>query len=524
MKSKLSAGQPSLAVEEAESAQGGAPLAELLGVSKKYGETNALRDVSLEFTAGRIHGLVGENGAGKSTLVKILSGLVKPDSGQLSVDGKVLTFDTPRDALDRGISTVYQELSLAPKLTVAENLLMGWQAKGQRQWYRSHRILDATAEAIMAEWSLEGISPFSLVGRLSLGSQQQLEIVRGCARRPRLLILDEPTAALGAPAVEWLFSQMRKLRDAGACIVYISHRLNEVRLSCTDITVLRDGKCVAVFETPRDVPERDVVRAIAGRTIVALERSRESAPRQGASVAIEAESMSVGSQVKDVSFQLREGEILGVAALEGSGQRELFLALFGALGVNSGALKVGGRRVQFSSPRDAVKAGIALVPEDRKAGGLLLDSSLVSNVALASLSKWQRFGFVRGRPARCVTVNLLDSLAVSYASSNDRAGGLSGGNQQKVVLAKWLAADSKMFLMYDPTRGVDPATKLDMYAQLRRLVREGRSVMLYSTELDEILNLSDRIIVLYRGRLVVEFNELPVKEEEVVSAMMGIAR
>ena len=501
---------------------GSEPLLTLEGLSKRYGETAALEDVSLQFTSGRVHGLVGENGAGKSTLVKIMSGLESPHSGTLSFEGKVIALESPRHALELGISTVHQELTLAPKLTVAENLLMGWHAREDRRWIRSHRTLDQLAEVIMQEWELDGIRAYSLVHRLSLGSQQQLEIVRACARRPRLLILDEPTAALGAPAVEWLFRQLEKLRRAGTCIVYISHRLNEVRLSCSDITVLRNGRQVGTVEEPEEVPEGEIIRMIAGREIEDLERSPMPPPRPDAKPVIEARSVSVGRTVLDVSFELREGEVLGVAALDGSGQRELFLALFGAMPFDGGEVDVDGSRVRFGSPKEAVDAGLALVPEDRKSGGLLLDSSLTANIALASLGKFQRLGFFRGKSARRESLKLLASLGVAYSSVDVRAGTLSGGNQQKIVLAKWLAANSRVFLMYDPTRGIDPGTKRDIYAQLRNLVDQGRSMLFYSTELEEVLNLSHRILVLYRGRVVREFDELPVKEEEIVAAMMGI--
>ncbi len=399
---------------------------------------------------------------------------------------------------------------------------MGWQAVESRRRYRSHRAVDRFATTMMDDWELEGIPSYVPVQRLTLGDQQRLEIVRACARRPRLLILDEPTAALGAPAVKWLHAQLAKLIDAGTCIVYISHRLEEIRSSCSDITVLRDGRCVGAVDDPQGVPDAKIVRMIAGREIERLEAGEKVAARPGAKVRLEARSLTVGRVLSEVSLKLSEGEILGVAALEGSGQRELFLTLFGATRPDGGSLSLDGQPARFRTPRDAVAAGVALVPEDRKSGGLLLESSNTSNVVLASLKKFQRFGFFRSRAARSLTVGILQSLAVKYSSPDERVGALSGGNQQKVVLAKWLAAESQIFLMYDPTRGVDPATKIDMYTRIRELANEGRSILLYSSEMEEVLYLSTRILVMYRGRIVREFANLPVADEEVVSAMLGL--
>jgi ribose transport system ATP-binding protein len=278
-----------------------------------------------------------------------------------------------------------------------------------------------------------------------------------------------------------------------------------------------------LIEDPQHVGEREVIRMIAGREVDQLEARPTPSLRADARVELEVRSLRVGRQIVDLSMHLREGEVLGIAALEGSGQRELFLALFGAVPLDAGTVLVHGRPVRIRSPREAVAAGLALVPEDRKAGGLLLDSSLVTNVSLASLSRFSRLGLFRSQVARRRTLELLSALAVKYTSADDRAGALSGGNQQKVVLAKWLAAESRVFLMYDPTRGVDPATKLDMYSRIRELADQGRSILFYSSEIEEVLNLSTRILVMYRGKIVRAYSQLPVSEEEVVSAMLGMA-
>lgn len=514
---------PTSDVASTEAGESGAasPLVALDNVSKRYGNTQALRDVSLQFNAGGVHGLVGENGAGKSTVVRLLSGVIRPDGGRILIRGEEVDLRNPRQAFALGVSTAFQELTLAPQLSVAHNVLMGWQAKPGIKGLTSNIALERRASAVLADWGIHDIKPSRPVEQLSLAQQQRLELVRAFARARSLLLLDEPTAALTGPGVEWLFSQIRRVTEIGLCVVYISHRLDEVRTICSELTVLSDGRSVGTLADPAHAPEREVVRMMAGGH--SIERVTEAAPdpRPPGDVQLATESLSLTGAYSDISLAVRSGEILGIAALEGSGQHELLLTLFGALRPTSGQMSVAGRRTRLRNPAEAVRKGIALIPEDRKAGGLLLDSSSTVNTVLPSLPRFTRFGFYRQRQARAKAAAVLKQMQVKLGSLDERVGALSGGNQQKVVLAKWLLAGSKTFLMYDPTRGVDLDTKEDVYRKLRELAAGGAAIIFYSTDIEEVLQLSTRVLVMYRGGIKVEFEPGSVDRAKVVAAMVG---
>jgi ABC-type sugar transport system ATPase subunit len=475
----------------------------------------------LRFSAGGVHGLVGENGAGKSTVVRMLSGVIEPDAGRIIIRGDEVQLRSPRQAFHLGISTAFQELTLAPQLSVAQNLFMGWQAEPTSKWLTSHRALERRATALLAHWGIHGIDAFRPVEQLSLAEQQRLELVRAFSRARSLLLLDEPTAALTEPGVEWLFSQIRKVTERGLCVVYISHRLDEVRTICSELTVLSDGRSVGTLADPASASPQEVVKMMAGGRSIGRITAAAPDPRPPGDVQLAAEALSFVGAYHDVTLAIRSGEILGIVALEGSGQRELFLSLFGALRPTSGQLSVAGRQMRLRNPAQAVRHRIALIPEDRKAGGLLLDSSSTVNMVLPSLPVFTRVGFYRYRLARERAGTWLQRMQVKFGSLEDRVGALSGGNQQKVVLAKWLLAGSQTYLMYDPTRGVDLETKDEIYIKLRELAADGAAILLYSTDIEEVLQLSTRLMVMYRGRIKAEFDPAKANRAHLVAAMVG---
>ena len=453
---------------------------DIIGLSKSYGATHALRSVDLRLERGEVHALLGENGAGKSTLVKVLSGIVRPDAGSIAIAGVPFAPTSLMEARAAGLSTAFQELSLLPNLSVADNLMLP-RLRKDRLGLAAAAANVRAAERVLAEFNAAEIDPKILVGDLSLAERQRIEIVRAFSHRPRILVLDEPTAALAQP--EWLFHEVERVARAGTAVLYITHRLAEVRRLCSQATVLRNGSKIDTVRLT-GTSDADVFRMMVGKAPGERAQRSMAAPDAEAPAALSVRDLS-GAAVDGVSFDLRPGEILGVAALEGQGQRELFRMLAGAAPVRRGTMAVRGRTVAPRSPARALKMGIGFLPEDRKSEGIFRGIGTTENVSLSVIDQMTRLGLIdREEEQRRVGAQATEvELQNGYLGRPIDA--LSGGNQQKALLARVLLTGAKQLVLYDPTRGVDVGTKELIYGVIRRFVADGGSVLIYSTELEE---------------------------------------
>ena len=468
------------------------------GISKSYGGIHALRSVGFDVAPGEIHALVGANGAGKSTLLKILSGVVAPDEGEILLGGHPVRIDSPHGAHVLGIGLVPQETMLCENLSIAENIFLG-----SYRWLRPS-VLEADARRRLHDLGLE-YDPAAAVSRLSVAQKQLVQIVRALAFEPEVLALDEPTACLSEGEVAVLFRILRDLRSRGVTILFVSHRLKEIQEISDRATVLRDGKWVATLDakaTPRD----ELVRHMAGRE-VSIDR--------GKAASIRGEALSV-QDLRGVSFRVHQGEVLGWFGLVGAGRTELARALFG-IDPARGGIRIGGLPVEVAAPRDAIAQGIALVPEDRKLQGLVLKLGVGHNISLASLGRLSRWGAVSAARERTLVAASIEKLKIRCSGAWQLVGQLSGGNQQKVVLSKWLQTRLKVLILDEPTKGVDLAAKAELQAIVRELAREGTAVILISSELEEIRQMADRILVFKAGRLVGEFPGPGATDQELMS-------
>ncbi|MFN7947697.1 MAG: sugar ABC transporter ATP-binding protein [Blastocatellia bacterium] len=473
-----------------------------------------LTGVSLEVRAGEVHALVGENGAGKSTLAKIIAGLVAPDAGEMRWKGQRFAPTNKAVAEASGVRLVLQELNLIPTLSLAENIFLDQMPR--RFGVVNYRRLSADAQRVLALVGLESLDPATPAGALGIGQQQLVEIAASLARRTELLILDEPTAALTATETELLFAQIRRLRAQGAGILYISHRLEELRRIADRISVLRDGQMIATHQADAvTIPE--LVRQMVGREIsAAVTRQREIGD-----VALRIAGLKSGALVRNVSFAARRGEILGLAGLMGSGRTETLRAIFGADWCEAGEIYLHGseRPARIDSPRDAVRQGMAFVTEDRRTQGLLLPQSLRANITLARLRTLAgRFGVIDRQRERATAEQFIQQLAVRCASMEQPAAELSGGNQQKAVIARWLCRAPEILLFDEPTRGIDVGAKLEIWRLLNELAAQGCCIVVASSELEELMALCDRIAVLSVGRLIATFERGAWSQDEILRA------
>lgn len=489
-------------------------------VTKAYGATVALAGVTLSLAAGEVQALLGENGAGKSTLVKILSGVVDADSGSVALDGRPFQ---PRDlvtARSLGVGTAFQELSLLPNLAVAANLMLPRLPKGPLGLVSLRRCIQR-AQAVLAEFGITDIDPAALVESLSLAQKQRVEIVRAMSRRPRLLILDEPTAALSEPT--WLFGLIERLRAEGCAILYISHRLAEVRRLCSRGTVLRNGRSIATIDLAK-ARDSEIFSMMVGSTSDGEDRRANRAAARTGPVTLRVNGLSCAN-VKDVAFDLHEGEVLGVAGLEGQGQRELFRVLAGVDRAEAGRIEIKGQPADFKSPAQALRTGpgIGFVPEERKTEGIFLGLTARANISLSIIDQLRRFGLIdRGRERERVLSAAKDvDLAERYI--DQRLSALSGGNQQKTLIGRVLLSGARILVMFDPTRGVDVATKQVIYGVIRRFVGSGGAVLIYSTEISELVGLCDRCLVIYRGAKVGTLDRGDFSEQALLAMATGHA-
>jgi ribose transport system ATP-binding protein len=491
-------------------------------LSKRFEATVALEDVSLTIATGEVRAIVGENGAGKSTLVKILSGLVRPDSGEVRIADAQLGFGSPKRSHAAGIQTAFQEMTLVEGLTVTQNMLLPYEPTwlGLQVDRRASRTRVVQQ---LAALEITGIDPDALVAELDLPTRQKLEIAKAVTRRPNLLLLDEPTSTLPIADVEWLRRQIVRIKSASVTVVFISHRMTEVRQLCESVTVMRNGRHVGSYLLD-DVSDDEVVRLMIGRSISAIYPQRGKPRADSGAPALEVDGLSVGEQVTDLSFAVWPGEIVGVAALQGMGQRELFDALFGVAHADRGSLRRHNQPITLISPVGALQAGISLVPEDRKTEGLFLHLSGKANATLPILDRLAKFGWIK-RCAEAVAADaIFAKLNVPPRALYRPVSSFSGGNQQKIVLAKLLLSESDVLLLFDPTRGVDIGTKHEIYLLARDLAAAGKAILLYSTEVSEIVNLCDRALVLYRGRLGAELHREQLTEENILIAALGASQ
>lgn len=479
-------------------------------LSKAFGGVQALDAASFSAARGEVHALVGENGAGKSTLIKILGGRLRPDAGEIRVGGERVDMSGPDAAHARGIWTVFQELTLMPWMTVAENLLIRREPRRLGLIDRGRMV--GEADSILAGMGIHTIDPRALVEDLSLANRQIVEIVRVIVQDPDILLLDEPTSSLGENEVKWLFGLIDDLRSRGKCIIFTSHRWNEITSIADRITIFRNGAEQGTFT---EIEESEAVTLMTGRQ---LEAQYPHPPAMQETRPLLETRHLTGPGIEDVSLALNASELLGVGGLAGHGHRELFFSLFGASPVTGGEILVDGARRRIRSPRDAARLGIALVPEDRKTEGLLLPMPVGVNLTLAVLSQISVLGIVRGAHERRLSQNMVDALKIRTPGLRVPVGTLSGGNQQKVLLARWLLADSRIVLLYDVTRGVDVATKHEIYELMVQLAREGRAVLFYSSDAEELAHLAHRVLVMREGRIAAEIAGPGITAEQIVSA------
>jgi len=479
------------------------------GIDKRFPGVHALDRVDIRVAPGEILGLVGENGAGKSTLIKILSGAYRRDAGEILVDGVSIAHSDPHRMLEQGIAVIYQEPALALHLTVAENIFMGRLPKRGFviDWAR---LADDTA-ALSERLGLR-LEPRARVTRLSVAGRQMVEIAKALSREARIIVLDEPSAVLGDVELEGLFRVMRRLADKGVGFIYISHRLNEVYQITERVTVMKDGRVVADAPTSSLGPD-DLVRLMVGRELGDIYGQRQE--NTGAP-ALTVRGLTQRGVLVDVDLDVHEGEILGIAGLAGSGRTEILRAIHGADPIDAGRIEVFGEHVRIGSPRDAIARGIGLLTEDRKADGLLILQSVAFNTTIARLDEVRRQGVLRPVRERTMVQGYIDRLSIRTPGPGFRVGNLSGGNQQKVIFSKWLHADCRILLVDEPTRGVDVGAKHEIYQLLRLLTVRGVAIVMVSSELPEILGLSDRIMVMRDGRVAATLDRAEASEETIM--------
>jgi len=483
-------------------------------ICKSFNGVRVLQDVDFEVRKGEVHALVGGNGAGKSTLMKIMQGVYQADAGEILVDGKPIQIHSIQDAKAAGIGMVFQEFSLVPSLTVAQNIYLGDEPLGPTGLINDHEAVRQAA-AVFADMEVQ-VNPRAEVSRLGTAYWQLTEIAKALAQQARVLIMDEPTASLAKHETEALFDLIDRLKGRGIAIIYISHRMDEVYRIADRITILRDGRRLLTEPLSNVTPER-IVEGIVGKKMEGqlAYQARDAATTQGVPV-LEARNLNAGPRVRDVSFTVHAGEILGLAGLMGSGRTELARALFGIDRVDSGAIYIRGAKVDLSTPQRAIAAGLALIPEDRRAQGLVLDHSVRDNLLLPLLGQITRGPVLSKGAGRTLSSALIKRFAVSVADPDKPVRLLSGGNQQKVVLAKWLGTEPDVLILDEPTAGVDIGTKSEILDMVRKLATEGKAVIIISSEYPELLAVSDRVLILQDGYVIRDLLRGEIADEETL--------
>jgi len=489
------------------------PILQLKEISKIYPGVTALSSVSLDVKQGEIHALLGENGAGKSTLIKVITGAIEPTEGSIVFLGKERISHSPLEAISAGIGAVYQEFNLVPSLNISDNIFYGREFKNGI--FNDFARMNTECKAIFQTMGFD-IDPLAKVSDLSVGYQQIVEIAKWLTRDVQLLILDEPTAPLTDSEIDVLFKLVLKLKEKGVTIIFITHRLDELFRITDRVTVMRDGCYVATYNTV-ETTKQLLVNAMVGRELLATFPKRDNAIGEPI---LRADHLST-SFLKDISFELRRGEILGFAGLVGAGRTETARALFGADALVSGSIFLDGKTVLIDAPMAAIRLGMGLIPEDRKQHGVLLELSVRENITFASLKNFSRWAMLLFKKEKAKVAELIGALKIKTPSDDQKVKNLSGGNQQKVVLAKWMATKCRILIFDEPTRGIDVGAKHEIYKLMRKLTAEGKSIIMISSEMPELLGMSDRIVVMHEGTIVSQLDNVNLTQERILSLASG---
>lgn len=492
----------------------------LENINKYFPGVHALKDVQFDVRPGEVHALLGENGAGKSTLIKIISGVHQPNTGTVYFDGEAVSFNNPREAQKRGIATIYQELGLYPELSVAENIFMGHAPKRRLGPFQllDWATMEERSKSLLAELDIRDLDVNRKIGTLNVGNRQRVEITKALSLDARVLIMDEPTAALTEADVERLFGIVRLLRKRGVSIIYISHRLQEVFELADRVTVLRDGQYIDTRPVS-EVSESDLISMMVGRTIDQLYPKQEAT---FGDVVLEVRDLVREPNTKGVSFSVRAGEIIGISGLVGSGRSEMAQVIFGVTPADSGQILMDGKEVKINHPHDAVSQGIAYVPEDRGLQGLVKPMPIKHNNSMAVLDAVSNLSFIDTNQETRMAHDAIEQLSIRAYGPAQIVNKLSGGNQQKVVISKWLASNPRVLIMDEPTRGVDVGAKSEIHRLMSQLAaKEGLAIVMISSELPEILGMSDRVLVMRGGQIVAEFERAEATQERIAGAMMS---
>ncbi len=497
------------------------PFWQMQGITKRYGGVLALENVDFACERGAIHAVLGENGAGKSTLIKIAAGVVAPTEGKMMLESREVAFSSPQEANAAGIVCIFQELSLMPDLSVADNICM--TSPPGRWGFINHRAQRRRAEALLAQVGCEDVNPLELVKNLPLSRRQMVEIAKALGRDPRILILDEATSALTAADVGKVYDILRDLRRDGLAILYISHRMHEIEELADTCSVFRNGHHIETFAKGTH-SDNEIVRLMIGREYTQIYPAKPAHPEPPAP-ALSVRDLSWGNRLKDISLSVGKGEIVGLGGLDGQGQRELLLALFGVLRGVSGSVEVDGKAARLSSPEQAKSKNIrmALIPEDRKSEGLLLPMSVRDNISMASIGRFTKGIFIDRESQNARVDEMVERLSIKAGDNELPVATLSGGNQQKVVIAKWLMTEARIILLNDPTRGIDVGTKQEIYQLLRDLADAGAAILFYTTDYDELIGCCDRVSIMYDGGIMRELQGEAINEENIVASSLNIS-
>jgi inositol transport system ATP-binding protein len=495
------------------------PILEMKNICKNFGGVKALQDVSFSCKRGEVYILVGENGAGKSTILKILSGLYKADSGSIFIKGKPVYFKSPQDSQNSGVAMVYQELTVLPQMTVAQNIFLNNEPL--KLWGTiNNKDVNKRAEELIKKYNIE-INPDDLVGELPIAKQQMVEILKILVRNPEIIILDEPTSSLAREEVSKLYDIIEMLCKAGKTIIFISHRLEEIFHIGNRATVLKDGHFVATVNM-KDLNQEELIKLMVGRPLQSIFPPKNE--KLSTEKVFQVINLNLEKKLHNISFSVNKGEVLGIAGLQGHGQTELLNCLAGIINRDSGKVFINSKEVKVKNPIQAIYSGIALIPEDRKTQGLLLKLSVRENISLASLHLRQIFGFINIKQENKFINEVIKQLSIKTPSSEIQVNNLSGGNQQKIVLGRGISINPKVLLFNEPTRGIDVETKQEFYKLMRNFANQGVIVIMYSSDLMEVVGMSDKVIVMYEGTISAEIEKNDINEESIMRGAVGIVK
>lgn len=489
---------------------------EMTGISKAFSGNQVLKDVSFTLEKGEIHALMGENGAGKSTLMKLLTGIYKRDAGTITVKGKEVNFSSPKEAEKAGIAVIHQELNILPHLSIAENLFLGKEETVGKTSILKTKSMNDKTKKVLAELGLH-VNPSSPASELSVGKQQIVEIAKALSAEAEVIVMDEPTAALTDREIDTLFKTIRNLQKKGVSFIYISHRMEEIFSLCDRITVLRDGE-FAGEKFIKDTSFEEIVQLMVGRELGERFPERNA---QISEVKLAVKGLTRNGHFENISFELRKGEVLSIAGLMGAGRTEVAQTLFGYRKADSGEVELDGQKVKITSPRAAKKLGIGYVTEDRKTEGLLVDFTVEENISLTNFHEISKYGLISQKKESALYNSMKERLGIRTSGPHQTAKSLSGGNQQKVVIAKWIGIEPELLILDEPTRGVDVGAKKEIYSIINQLAERGVAILMISSELPEVLGMADRVLVMHEGKLAGELSKEEMTQEKIMHYATG---